>query len=78
MHDHCSLWLKNGKPHVFVSQPYPGSTSEVAECIAFANENGLVLRIGTWPAWHYPGAVLMMEYFRRSTEPPITDVAVGP
>ncbi len=75
MADHCSLWLKGGKPYVFVSQPYPSSAIDLVVAFEFARENKLALRIGTWPSWHFPGSVLMMEYFR---DPGHEVVAVGP
>jgi hypothetical protein len=60
--DHVSLWLRDRKPEVHVSQPY-GLTSEVvAEMVRAAQLYGLEFTISTWPAWWNPGAVLFVEW----------------
>jgi hypothetical protein len=59
--DHVSLWLRERKPEVYVSQPY-GLTSDVAaEMLRAAEFYGLKFTISTWPAWWNPGAVLFVE-----------------
>jgi len=59
--DHMSLWLKDGKPEVYVSQPYNLSLNEMRELVRFCDEYGLTTSVGMWPAWHFPGGVLMVE-----------------
>ena len=65
--DHASLWLKDGKPHVYVSQPYGLSLETLLEMVSQCQELGLEIHIGTWPAWHFPGTVLMVEVRRRES-----------
>jgi len=60
--DHPSLWLRDGKAAVFVSQPY--QIIDVEALGAFCKERGLEVAITTWPAWHYPGSVLHVEIRR--------------
>lgn len=60
--DHCSLWLRNGEPAVWVSQPYPLSSSKIGQMTYVAEQYGLSFEISTWPAWHYPGSVLFVEW----------------
>lgn len=57
--DHPSLWCRDGKAHTFVSQPYQLLDPERLD--RFCRERGLKCTITTWPAWHYPGAVLHVE-----------------
>ncbi|OPX83386.1 MAG: hypothetical protein A4E53_04661 [Pelotomaculum sp. PtaB.Bin104] len=59
--DHVSLWLKDGKPEVYVSQPYSLSLNEMRNLVRFCDEYGLTVSVSTWPAWHFPGGVLTME-----------------
>lgn len=65
MADHCSLWNKNGKPEVYVTQPYPQATSELEQLFGFCKERNLHVTVGTWPSWHFPGAVLTVEIRRN-------------
>ena len=65
MADHSSFWNKDGKPHVLVIQPYPSSVSDIQELAKWCEGSGLQFRIGTWPSWHFPGSVLMIEIRRK-------------
>jgi hypothetical protein len=62
--DHPSLWLRNGKAEMFVSQPY--QITDVANLGAFCRHRGLTCRIVTWPAWHNPGHVLHIEITKKT------------
>lgn len=77
--DHPSLWLRDGKPVVFVFQPYGLTHAQLVSLVAYAEELGLHLRIDTWPAWHYPGHVLHVELWRdvdaARRSPPFNRVA---
>ena len=56
--DHMSLWLKDGKPHVYVMQPYGLSYRQLAELYQFCERHGLRADVDAWPGWHFPGSVL--------------------
>jgi hypothetical protein len=60
--DHCTLWLRDGKPAVWVSQPYPLGSSTIAQMTYVAEQYGLAFEISTWPAWHNPASVLFVEW----------------
>jgi len=67
--DHESMWLKDGKPHVFVSQPYGLSHNKLMDILQYCEMAGLELTITSYPAWYYPGHVLFLE-FRAAGEKP--------
>jgi len=62
--DHVSLWRQGGERHpcVWVSQPYALAASDLGEMARFAEAHALDFSIATWPAWHYPGSVLFVEW----------------
>ncbi|MEW6770444.1 MAG: hypothetical protein AB1330_03525 [Bacillota bacterium] len=66
--DHHSLWLRGGKPAVYVFQPYGLSHEQLCALVGFAEEHGLRLRVDTFPAWHFPGAVLCVELWLPGKE----------
>lgn len=55
--DHSHLWLKNGKPYMFTSQPYSLEHKELVMLIDYCNKNGLHLHITGMKQWHCPGKV---------------------
>ena len=59
--DHSSLWLHEGKPAVYVTQPYGLSWDTLRAVVGFCEANGLRADVGAAPAWHFPGAVLHVE-----------------
>lgn len=63
--DHTSLWNKDGKPHLFVSQPYGLHTEDIRKIAAACDEHGLDVQIHTHPGWHFPGHVLHMTWTAR-------------
>jgi hypothetical protein len=63
--DHASLWLKHGKPHVYVMQPYPMQQESWERLFAFCKKYGLQADIDTWPAWHFPGRVHHINIMRE-------------
>ena len=65
--DHVSLWLRERKPEVYVSQPYGLTSNVVAEMLRAAELYGLMFTISTWPAWWNPGAVLFVDGGARSS-----------
>ena len=63
---HVSLLIKDGHPEVFISQPYHLNNGELKQLIATCDEFGLDVSVGTWPSWHFPGAVLTVEVKKAS------------
>lgn len=57
--DHTSLWMKDGKPHIYVTQPYDLSLKRLDEMFRVCRRLGLTLRVDSAIAWHAPGAVLV-------------------
>lgn len=55
--DHESLWLFNGKPSVYVYQPYDLDIGKLHE---YCQRYGLVPRVASHPAWHFYGNVLFV------------------
>lgn len=64
--DHCSLWLKDGVPEVLVSQPYGLGLQTMRELVALCDRCDFDASVDTWPAWHFPGGVLMVEIRRAA------------
>ncbi len=65
--DHASLWNKNGKPEMFVSQPYGISWRQLRAIVAFCEAHGLEVSIDARGSWHFPGRTLRVTY--RKVEP---------
>lgn len=63
--DHDSLWLKDGKPYTYTSQPYSLTLEEMRALVALCDRHGLEVSVTTWPSWHFPGGVLTMEIRRK-------------
>ena len=59
--DHATLWNLNGKPTVFVMQPYGPIRADSLVLWCRARSTPLEVNINTWPAWHYAGHVLHVE-----------------
>lgn len=66
--DHQTLWLKDGQPFVYLSQPYPLGLETLRKTVRFCDRFDLDMVISTWPSWHYPGNVLSVEFTRRGNE----------
>jgi hypothetical protein len=56
--DHMSLWLKDRRPAVYVSQPYHLSWDTLQELVTFGARWGLTIDVEPWPSWHFPSRVL--------------------
>ena len=50
--DHTTLWNINGKPAVYVSQPYGLSLDRLKEICAACDQHGLTVEVGAWPHAH--------------------------
>jgi hypothetical protein len=57
--DHTTLWLKGGKPHVYVTQPYNLDQELLDDMFRVCRRHGLTLRVDSHPAWHNETAVLI-------------------
>lgn len=56
--DHDSLWLLNGKPTVYVTQPYH---VDIFALVDFCRAEGFTCDVDLWPAWHFPHRVFHVE-----------------
>lgn len=61
--DHASLWRYKTNPVVYVYQPYGLSGNIMNELGEYCRKWGFLIRIDTWPAWHYRGRVLFVEIY---------------
>jgi hypothetical protein len=59
--DHASLWLKDGKPHSYVSQPYGMSPEDMRKLVKFCDEYGLTVNVNAWGSWWFPGHTLILQ-----------------
>ncbi len=57
--DHTSVWIKEGRPHIYVTQPYHVSDATLTQMIRTCRQWGLMLRIDSAPAWHNEYALLI-------------------
>jgi hypothetical protein len=70
--DHASLWRIPSAPsfrslsayaEVLVTQPFMSPSSFMVDKMeAFAAKRDLCFWISTWPAWHFPGHALFVEW----------------
>ncbi len=56
--DHDTLWLKDGRPALYLMQPYGLGWNKMRELIAFCLRHGLRADVDVWPSFHFPGHVL--------------------
>lgn len=60
--DHASLWIKDGRPHCLVSQPYELEMEDIEEIIDFCKEHDLSFDIDGYPGFHFPSRVLFVVF----------------
>lgn len=65
--DHISLWSRDGKPAMLISQPYGLYTDALEGTIAFAEERGLSVLIDAGLSWHYPSVTLAVVLTRKES-----------
>jgi hypothetical protein len=79
--DHVSMWRRptdrGSKISHWISQPYPLSAAALKDMYEAAQRLGLEFSISTWPAWHYPGSVLFVEWRISGSEATEIRKAVG-
>ena len=58
--DHPSMWLYNGKPVVYLTQPYSHrvNTDTLNELLEFCNDNDLWMTVDLDVGFHFPGRVV--------------------
>ena len=59
--DHACMFDKDGKPAIFVFQPYHLDLEQLRGIVNTCDAYNLDVSISTQPAWHYPGHVLFVE-----------------
>jgi len=65
--DHCDLFNKNGKPYIFVSQPYSFNMRDMRATVAFCEKFGLTFEIDERAIWHNPGSIIGIVYKKKET-----------
>ncbi len=60
--DHQSLLVIGRTAKAFLSQPYDISLEHMRNIVAVCDRKRLDANISTWPAWHYPGGVISLEF----------------
>ena len=69
--DHSSIWVRDGKPIVAVSQPYPWLLKDEIERLnKFASTYGLRFKVSNYPSWHYPGRCWFIEWYGEDSIDP--------
>lgn len=60
--DHLSLWLKDRKPHIFVSQPYGQlDADDMKKLMNHAEEHDLDVSV-SGSSWWYPGSTILIMW----------------
>lgn len=59
--DHPSLWLKDGRPHSFVGQPYGLAFEDLQDLLRYCQTHGLTASIDAGLSWWYPGRTVLVE-----------------
>ena len=72
--DHVSLWTKDGKPAVYVSQPDNLGLGDLRGIVAACDRYGLDLSVSAG-SWYFPGSTLMVEYRQAGKETPADSTA---
>ena len=65
--DHTDLWIKNGRPFLWTTQPYGLDDPGIKE-LAGLIDLGLDARISAHRSWHFPGSTVMVE-LKKNKEP---------
>lgn len=60
--DHPSLWGKNGKSSLFVSQPYKLSLDDLRRIVKHCEDLNLDVEIGAGLSWHFPGRTILVVF----------------
>lgn len=60
--DHVSAWERPDGTRLIISQPYEFSDVTLKETATICKNHGIKVRISSEPSWHFPGAVVTVEY----------------
>lgn len=64
--DHDTLWLRHGKPALYLAQPYQLEWEDLKRLVEFCAANGLRAGVDTWPSFHFPAHVLSVHITKQS------------
>ena len=64
--DHASLWLKDGKPAVFLSEVYQFDSRKSEALNSFCEANDLEWLISALPSAHFPGAAVTIIISKKN------------
>lgn len=70
--DHFSLWNRNGKPFVCISQPYGIGMNGIQSLVKMCEEHHLEARIDAY-SWWYPDSTIMIEIHREGWAKELAD-----
>ncbi len=59
--DHVDLWIRDGKPVRFTSQPYGLGLQDMASMVEFCRAHHLRMTIRVGWSWHFPGSTLLVD-----------------
>jgi hypothetical protein len=62
--DHYHLWIKDGEPVLFTSEPYPLTYDDIRQEVNFCETHGFEMTIRA-NSPHNPGSTLLIEYRRK-------------
>lgn len=65
--DHYNLWLREGKPFLYTSEPYGLLMEDVEEMLAVCKAHGLTFDISAG-SFYFPGATLLVKVRRDGEE----------
>ena len=66
--DHLSMWLRDGKPAVLVSQPYQASGKDLHALLSLCAEHDVYCMVSSH-SWYYPSATLFIEMWAPGVKP---------
>lgn len=62
--DHGTLWIKKGKPHTYVTQPYPFGEGKMKKMVEYCERYNLNVTVKA-TSWHFHGATLRLDIERK-------------
>lgn len=68
--EHASLWVRDGSPARFVSQPYELPMEALRDMIRYCDRNELTFTVHG-SSWHFPGSAVFVEFRRKDGDPKI-------